>query len=76
MAGSATGVVFAGELAFAFVGVSFVLLVAFDPLAGSVSGVGVLGLKKPLRVLCEKPGPDFVDASLLRATLPFLRGRG
>jgi hypothetical protein len=36
---------------------------------GLAVGVGVFGLKKPLRLLCAKP--EFVEFSLLSATFPF-----
>jgi hypothetical protein len=57
---------------FGVVGVSTVLSLST---VGVVSGVGVLGLKNPFRLLCAKPGVDFVELSLLRVALPFFWGR-
>lgn len=37
----------------------------------STSGTGVFGLKKPFRLLCEKPPLDFAEFSLLSVALPF-----
>lgn len=36
--------------------------------------MGVLGLKRPFRLLCTKPEAGFPEFSLLRATFPFFYG--
>ncbi len=63
-----------GELSSVF-GVSAAKSVSSASLGGLRSCVGALGLKKPIRLLCDLPGVDFVEFSLLRATLPFFWGR-
>ena len=51
------------------------LLLSRCPSAILASGMSVLGLKKPFRLLCAKPEADFAEFSLLRATFPFFCGR-
>ena len=56
-------------------GVSAAGSVSSASLGGLRSCVAALGLKKPFRLLCDLPGVDFVEISLLGATLPFFWGR-
>lgn len=57
---------------FGVVGIPTVLSLS---MVGVVSGVDVLGLKNPFKLLCAKPGVGFVELSLLRVALPFFWGR-
>ena len=45
-----------------------------DRSSGLTVGVGVFGLKKPISVLCDGPGPDLEDVCFVRVALVFFVG--